>query len=171
MRTAKQILATIRTIKVAAERLQTKIQDVALECLAHAAEHGDATLMDALVKALPRGQRVEALVLWVEAHSPIRWTKDEDGERAGVGMLKQSNKKYVAFDLEAAEATPYYSFTKENEKKPLTLEALLKLIKNVEKRIDKAEDDGLIAEGEDVTVMKAYAKALAGIDPATITVQ
>ena len=74
-------------------------------CLAHAEEHGDATLVQRLYNELPNGQRREALLEWVNAYSPVRVT--QKGQK--VGMLKETSPKFVPFNLTDAEANPYWT--------------------------------------------------------------
>ena len=171
MRTTSQILKSIKAVCSTAAKLEATIHTLAVECLEHAQAHGDPSLMFALIKGLPTGQRVEALVLWVTAFSPIRFTKDEDGQRIAAKILGQNKKGYTPFNIEAATAVSYANFTKENEPKELTLEALMKLVKNMTSRYNKAEENGLVADGEGDAI-KAYIASLQSVAvPTTATIQ
>ena len=126
------------------------LRALAVECLEHAATHGDATAMLRLIQGLPTSYRVEALVLWIEAFSPVRFGKDENGVRVSVGILKKDAKKYVPFNLTAAKATPFDTFSKENETKPLDYAALERIITAFESRYNKAKEEGkVVAEDDD----------------------
>lgn len=135
--------------------LATDIHNVAVDCLKHAQEHNDPRKMDRLYSGLHRACRPEALKVWVQTHSPIRWNGD-----GKVGMLKQTAKAYTPFNVPAAEASPYYEAI-ENVKKPLTLAMLKAMIAQMEKKLDKAEDNDLIADGENVIEMRAFVKRVA----------
>lgn len=157
MRDAKQIRVTIRAIIKSAVSLQTKIAAVALECMAHAKEHGDATLANELYRGLPVGQRTASLKAWFETYSPIRFRNDET---KGVGVLPTTAKNYVPYDLEGAEANPYYKDV-ETVAKPLTLAALKKLVAGLETKVTNAKEGKgkvAIAEGEDAEAMLAFAR-------------
>lgn len=155
MRSKKQILASIKTVCTSAARLQVRIHEIALECLQHAQEHGDATLINTLYRGLPTGQRTESLRVWVETYSPIRFKSD-----GGVGVLKAEAKAFTPYDLVNAETNPYYT-ERETVKKPLTLDQLIKLANGMVNKVNKAEEEGRIAEGEDPAKMKAFAAAIA----------
>lgn len=157
-RKAADVRNAIKTVIASAGQLQTQIHELGLECLEHAEEHGDVTLADLMVKELPKGQRVEALKVWFETFSPIRW--NGKGE---VGQLKKEAKNYTPYDLEAAAATPYYSLTQEKKPQTLSLENLINIVQGLEKRIDKAEENGAIADGESVDAMRTYVKNLTSV--------
>lgn len=157
-RNATDIRNDIKTVITTAGQLQTRIHELSLECIEHAQEHGDVTLIDFLVKELPKGQRVEALKLWVETFTPIRWNgKDE------VGMLKAEAKTFTPFAIEKAASEPYYKLTKETIPRELSLEALMNIVNGFTKRIDKAEQDGTVKDGENVDTLRAYASKLQAI--------
>lgn len=154
-RKAADVRNDIKLIITTAGQLQTQIHELSLECLEHAEEHGDVTLADLLVKELPKGQRIEALKVWFETFSPIRW--NGKGE---VGQLKKEAKNYTPYDLEAAGATPYYQLTNEKKPQALTLEQIQNIVNGLTKRIDKAEEEGRIADGENVNAMRTYVENL-----------
>jgi hypothetical protein len=164
MRDAKAIRLTIRSIIRSAVSLQSKIAAVALECLAHAAEHGDATLANELYRGLPTGQRTASLKAWFETYSPVRFRNDET---KGVGLLQKDAKGYTPFDLEGAEANPYYKDV-ETVSKPLTMAALKKILSSLPTKVENAKNGKgkvAIAEGEDADAMLAFArKASALVD-------
>lgn len=159
MRTSQQIKASIKAIATAAGKIQDRIQAITIECVEHAQEHGDATLMGELIKALPSGQRVTTLREYVIAHTPIRWNKDGD-----VAMVSKESKLYTPFNLDGMKEAPYWVWGgKETVQKPLTLEAIKAIVNNLNKRLDKQiEKDNV--EG-DVNVMKAYIDALNNVEP------
>jgi vesicle coat complex subunit len=159
MRTASQINKTIKAIAASAGKLQDKIHACAMECLEHAEAHGDATLIDNLIKALPNGQRVTTLREWVQEFTPVRWNKD--GE---VALISKKSKLYEGFKLDQAKDLPYYAWAgAEKSTKPLTLEALMNLVRNLDKRIDKAVEKENI-DG-DVEEMRGYVRLLADVKP------
>lgn len=149
----KQVVSMIKRVATNSRKLNELIHDTAVQCMLHAQQHGDCTLMDNLVKSLHRGARVKALRIWVEDFSPIRWNGDDK-----VGILNEKAKTYTPYQIEEAQAKPFYDYTTENQKQPLTLEQLIKLVDGIPARIDKAENDGRF-EG-DVEAAKKWAAGL-----------
>lgn len=162
MRKASEIRKDMQALFQSAAKLQAKIHEIGLECIAHAQEHGDITLADSLVKGLEenaQGQRTETLKAWFTKYSPIVW--NGKGE---VVLLKDDNTRYTPFDVEAASAEPYYSMGKERKPVELTYDGLVKTVNAMLTRIEKAEageGNVTIKEGEDVTKMKTLAKRVA----------
>ena len=62
----------ITSIKTRGANLDQSIWECGVSCLNHASEHGDTTLLDKLVNALPKGSRRVAFVEWVLAHGQVR---------------------------------------------------------------------------------------------------
>ena len=135
--------------------LASDIHAVAMDCLKHTLEHSDPRKLDRLYAGLHKASRPEAFKVWVETFSPVRWNGD-----GKVGMLKQNAKSYTPFDLVGADAEPYWT-PQEKVGKPLTLAALKAIIARLEDKIDKAEEKDLIAEGENIIDMRAFAKRMA----------
>lgn len=149
---AASVSKSIASIAKRSKQLTSDIHNVGVQCLAHAREHGDITLIDRLYKALGSANAPEAFKAWVKEYSPITW--NGDGE---VKLIPSTNKMFKPFDLDGANANPYWNKI-EVKKTPLTYAAMLKVLQGMEKRVIKAQEDGLIAEGEDFTAMLALAK-------------
>lgn len=155
----KKIDAAIASIAKRSATLDADIHAAGIQCMLHArpkAEggHGDPRKADALFKALGKAHRAEALKVWFSTFSPIVWNGDKQ-----VGMTKLGAKTYVPFDVEAANANPFWT-PKETVTKPLTLAALKAIVAQMEKKVEKADADGKIAEGENVVEMRAYVAKL-----------
>lgn len=149
---AASVSKSIASIAKRSKQLTSDIHNVGVQCLAHAREHGDITLIDRLYKALGSANAPEAFKAWVKEYSPVTW--NGDGE---VKLIPSTNKMFKPFDLDGANSNPYWNKI-EVKKTPLTYAAMLKVLQGMEKRVIKAQEDGLIAEGEDVTAMLALAK-------------
>lgn len=148
----ESVSKSIASIKARSTKLTADIHNTGIQCLLHAQAHGDITLVDRLSKALAAANAPEAFKAWVKEYSPITW--NGDGE---VKLIPSTNKMFKPFDVDGANANPYWSKI-EVKKTPLTYAALLKLLQGLEKKVTKAQEDGNIAEGEDVTAMLALAK-------------
>lgn len=147
----KKIDAAIKSIGQRSKLLDLDIHSTAIQCLLHAEKHGDPRKMDNLLKALGKAHRAEALKVWVGEFSPIAWNGD-----GVVGIHPKTSKKFKPFAVEAADATPFWELTEEKASKPLTFEALKKIIAGLSKKVEKAETDGTVADGENVIEMKAW---------------
>lgn len=62
---AAEINKAIASIHTRGKKLDADIQTAGLSILNHANEHGDSTLADKLVLALPKGSRKLALTEWL----------------------------------------------------------------------------------------------------------
>jgi len=147
----EKIDAAIASIAERSQILDFDIHTTAVQCLLHAKEHGDPRKMDNLIKALGKAHRSKTLKLWAETYSPIRWNGD-----GKVGILPKDSKKYQPFDIDGADETKFWDLQEETVKKPLTLAALKKIVEGLTRKVDKAVEDGAIAEGENVVDMKAW---------------
>lgn len=112
---AAQINKAIVSIAARGKKLDADIQSAGLAIINHVQEHGDTTLADKLVNALPKGSRKLALVEWLLAFSKMRLldkANPEDAARIATGA-------YFAFDktkttnLEAATEKPWFDFKPE----------------------------------------------------------
>ncbi len=147
----KQFNTNVRTISKAGVKLDKLVHITAVGGLELVQADRNATRMDQLLKALPKGYRREAFKLWVQAHSPIRWNGDEK-----IGILKEAAKTYTPFAIEAADATPFWDFTVENKTvKTLSLEAILKLLKREGDKLEKADPEtGEVTDDEGKIIAK-----------------
>ena len=147
----KKIDDAIKSIGERSQILDFDIHTTAVQCLLHAEKHGDPRKMNNLINALGKAHRAKTLKLWVETYSPIRWNGD-----GKVGILPKDSKKYVPFQIEEADAMKFWDLQQETVKKPLTLAALKKIVEGLTRKVDKAVEDGAIAEGENVIAMKDW---------------
>lgn len=157
LQSSASVTRKIESIAKRSANLTRDIHETALQCLAHALPpseggHGDITLIDRLAKALAKANAPEVFKAWVKEYSPITWNGDDQ-----VKLIPSTNKMFKPFNLDGADANPYWEKI-EVAKKPLTYAALLKLLQGMEKKVLKAQEDGNIAEGEDPIAMLALAK-------------
>lgn len=144
----KKLQSNIKTIAKTGAKLSALIHLTAVQALVWASSldkdgnvRNDARPMDQLLNALPKGTRVEGFKAWVYMFSPIRWNGDEK-----VGVLKETAKTYKPYDIEGADACPFWEATKENEVKSLSPEALMALIKRETDKILSADAEGVVRD-------------------------
>lgn len=108
MRDKKAIETSINQIKVSGQKLDAKIQSVALEVLEHVELHSETSLACKLYNALPNGARKNALVAWFLEFGKIKVNTGKDKEAIPLKFDKEGTT-----DLEGAKAKAWYDFKKE----------------------------------------------------------
>lgn len=155
MKNAADINKAITSIAGRGAKLDKDIQHVGLSVMQHAAEHGDSTLADKLVQAMPKGGRKLALVEWMLAYSPIvvlDKVQDKDAIAAGRVFKLDRTKK---LDLVGAAEKPWHEFRKEAAVQDAFDAG--KAVTSVLARLNAAAKDGLAIEGKDVAIQKVEA--------------
>lgn len=135
---AADIDKAIALIANRGKKLDADIHQAACSTLAHAINHGDVTLAQKLVSAMPKSGRSKALVAWFIAHGPFAPGGD-DGKT--LVYLKSESA------LDKALVTPFWTFTEEREPAPFDLMAsLASLLARAEKALQNdKQDTSLIA--------------------------
>ncbi len=150
----KKINAGIRAIATSAARVNERIHEVAVLIAAHANEHGDCTPAGRLVEAMPASMRRSMLVLWFNTFTPIRVNLST----FKTGMLKAEQKGFVAFDVEAGTAKPFYSLAKDKpEAGDTTLADVNKAVASLIARLTKRVDDGKSAANDADAIVERIA--------------
>lgn len=130
---AKQIELAIKSIQARGSKLQKDIHLCAVSCLNHIEKHGDITLLNRLVQALPGGWRANAIKAWAEAFGKVNWDNTQKA------FTYDKSKKS---DIEGAIATSPEEFKPEAEYKPMDLaEAIKALIKKAQERVNSENDN------------------------------
>lgn len=132
----------------------------AMEICKHAKEHGDCSLAQELVMALPASVRREMMILWFATYTPIVVKNDE---KWNAKMHKPESKLFVEWNLEDGDAKPFYELAKENkERPPLDFEGLVKLVERLSNTIEKRVDNGEV-NAEDIPTALDIARKLKGL--------
>lgn len=131
------------------------IHATGMAILNHAFEHRDPRKLTNLLAAIHKSARPEAFKVWVENAGPIVFEK-------GVARMDTSEAA-KPWDLVTAASKPYFEAV-ENVGKPLTLEALLKVLQSTAEKIKKAENGKqVVAEGEDMAMLHALGARITGV--------
>lgn len=125
MTNAKTIMAAIETIGASGKALDKMIQEAGVAVLAHNEKHGDPSLANALIAAMPKGSRVSALKGWMLVHGKLSFNPEKK-----VMVYKKGGET----NIDAAIAEPWTDF------KPEPPFQALDLSKAVAKLVTKAED-------------------------------
>ena len=112
------ITAAIEDIRTTGKKLDQMIQVAACSIISHVEKHGDVTLINTLVDAMPQGSRVNALRDFIGTFAKVKYneaTKVFDYDKAGKTDLAgaqaimwtefKPEQPYVAFDLKALIAS------------------------------------------------------------------
>lgn len=143
---AAQINKAIASIASRGKKLDADIQQTGLSILNHVHEHGDSTLADRLVNALPKGSRKLALTEWLLAFGKLRVlskSNPDDAARIKAGAIFAYDKT-KSTDLDSASAKPWYEF--KPEASPLTAFDAQAAVQSVLTKLSKAKANGLSIE-------------------------
>ncbi len=107
------IVSAIEDIRSTGKKLDNMIQVAACSVIQHVGKHGDITLVNTLVEAMPNGSRVNALRDFIgtfskaeydEATKAFKFNKEKKTDLAGAEAIMWTEFKpeqpYVAFDLQ-----------------------------------------------------------------------
>lgn len=126
-----KLSAEIVSIRNTGAKFERRVYVAAVSCLAHIEAHGDITLLNDLVKALPGMARRNAIFAWAPAFGKVAY----DGDTKAFVYDKRGKT-----DIEGAMNVSPWEFKPEAEFKPFDLSATLaKLVEKAEKRSEKAD--------------------------------
>ena len=151
----KQLSSKIKLIKTNGAKLDALIQEAALGCIEHAAEHGDVRPANQLWEAMPNGSRRNALGMYLVEYGAIRVNTGKDKEQSRFKF-----KKDFETDVTAARAVMWYSLKTE---KDLAEEFNLSgKLQGLLKAYSKAVSDGqaIKATPDEIQVLTSLAAAM-----------
>ena len=151
----KQLMQKIKLIQTNGAKLDALIQDAALGCIEHAAEHGDVRPANQLWEAMPNGSRRNALGMYLCQYGAIRINTGKDKDQSRFKF-----KKDTVTDITAAASVMWYSFKPE---KDLAEEFnLSSKLHGLLKAYNKALSDGqaIKATPDEIQVLTSLAAAL-----------
>ena len=130
--TKATLVAAITEISVTGKKLDEMIWVAAVSVLAHVEKHGDVTIAQTLVDAMPKGSRVNALLAYLEEFGKVAW----DSAEKKLTFVK-TNKT----NIDGAMAVSWTEFKPEPPYQSMTLEgAVAALIKKAQDRADAGDD-------------------------------
>lgn len=144
---AKSINAAIESIQRRGKKLDKDIQIAALSAMQHHVEHGDVTLINRLVSAMPKGSRVNALRTFIDTFGAVRY--DTESKRF-------VHVKGKTFNIEAAMKVMWTEFKPESAYTPITdpLKQFDRLVSQFEKDVAEMGDQSKVTP-EMITALKA----------------
>ena len=151
----KQLNRKIKLIRTNGAKLDALIQEAALGCIEHAAEHGDVRPANQLWNVMPNGARRNALGMYLCQYCAMRVNTGKDKEQARFKFQKEFET-----DVTAARAVMWYSFKPEKDlAEEFNLHGKLQYLL---KAYNKALSDGqsIKATPDEIQVLKSLAAAL-----------
>lgn len=153
---AKTINNRCKKITSDINKINVYVHDTAMLIVNHAAPealngHHDCSFAKNLVEAMPKSYRLEMLKTWFSTYTPILVKIDSKTNAISVGFDTEYKKIAPAdkatatrkdgslwWNLEAAQNDPFYAIAERTPEKPaFDLAAMLKLLENTAKRIEK----------------------------------
>lgn len=145
---AKKTAALIVSIGKSSARMNENIHVAACSALAHHAEHGDVTLLNKLVAAMPKAARRNALYAWALAFDGrLQMNLGKDKADREANPLKHA-KGDGTVDIAGACEMPFWDYAPESQSyHQFDLDkALQALLKRAQKAMEEeAQDTALIA--------------------------
>lgn len=130
--------AATKSIMTRGVKFDKDVHIAGVSCLNHIEEHGDVTLLNNLVAALPKGSRVTAFMEWAEAYGKVSYSdelKEFKYDKLKVTLLEESkDKSWVEFKPEPEYKT--MDFTA----------AMAALLKKANERVNAGKGDKIDAE-------------------------
>lgn len=159
MTTTADISKAITSIQSRGVKLDASIHVTGCSVLAHASEHGDTTLADKLVLAMPKGARKLALVEWMLAFGQLAKLDpkaDKDAIQSGRLFKLDRTRK---LDMPGAMDTAWTEF--KPEAAVLTAFDVQAAVASVMARLTKAGAAGMTITGKAEALAQAQALVLA----------
>ena len=155
IKTAAEINKAIASIANRGAKLDGDSHKAGVSVLAHASEHGDSTLADRLVQAMPKGGRKLALVEWMLAHGQLA-KLDPTVDKAAItaGRIFKLDRTRT-LDLEGAIKDSWVTFKKEASVH--TAFDAQAAVKSVLARLKQANAKGLTVENKVQALAEAQA--------------
>lgn len=153
-KTSAEIDKAVKSIANRGAKLDGDIHVAGVSILAHASEHGDTTIADRLIAAMPKGARKLALVEWMLAYGQLaKLDPKVDKDAIAAGRVFKLDRTRT-LDIESAISTPWTEFKPEAAvSEAFDAQAAMKSLVT---RLVKAAENGKVVKGR--------AEALAQLD-------
>ncbi len=137
---SSQIEAAIKSITGRGAKLDADIHQCASSALWHVAQHGDVTLLNKLIIAMPKSGRTNALVAWALHFGRLLQNADKS-TRATAPLVvdKETEKLWAAAE---AQDAPFWTFKAKEGVATWSYDTYqASLIKSIKGALDKVSDD------------------------------
>ena len=134
----------IVSIKGRGAKLDKDIHQAALSAVANHAEHGNTSLVNALLLAMPRSARANALMAWMLANDP-KLAKNPGKDKDTVPLVHNKEGVGEAFNVGVADETPFWEYKAVEGAKPFSFDAYMA---SLTKGMDKALLDPSLTDAQ-----------------------
>ena len=151
----KELNSKIKLIRTNGAKLDALIQEAALGCIEHAANHGDVRPANQLWEAMPNGSRRNALGMYLCEYGAMRVNTGKDKDEARFKFQKDFET-----DVATAKAVMWHSFKPERDlSEEFNLSGKLQgLLKAYTKAV--SEGQAIKASPDEIQVLESLAAAL-----------
>ncbi|CAI3971326.1 hypothetical protein VAC51_00012 [Variovorax phage VAC_51] len=150
----------IVSIKGRGAKLDKDIHQAGLSALANHAQHGNTSLVNALLVAMPKSARANALMAWMLAMDP---KLAKNPAKDATAPLVHAKDQQGEFDASKADATPFWEFKVVEGGKPFSFDAYMA---SLTKGIERAMAEATVTEEQKAILAKAKAALGATAQPA-----
>lgn len=145
----------IASIKGRGAKLDKDIHQAALSAIDNHAKHGNMSLINGLVLAMPKSGRANALVAWILAFDPMVM---KNPAKDAAQPLVHNRDGVGAVDIDKADETPFWEFKAQEGVSVFSFDSY---ITSLTKGIDKALAQPDLSEEQIARLKGAKAAALA----------
>lgn len=143
--TAKQVSTKIKSIASRSVKLSDDIQSAAVACAQHSHLYGDYTLAVALIEAVGKGAKREALRLWLQKFGAMTVTSRKEQQEGASSMRYAKSQRLEGEALEAkieeAKGTPWYEAPTERDAHSFSVASgFASLMRKIEKSIAEGKE-------------------------------
>jgi hypothetical protein len=147
----------ISSIAQRGKKLDADIHQAACSALSHHGEHGDTSLINRLILAMPKSGRRSALVAWAVAFDPNLTTNSDKETKADQPLVHVKGTK-LKLDLDKAMDEPFWEFAPEHAYVQFDLAAALaRIVKQAEKALQTSEQDAALISPEKLAALRTLA--------------
>lgn len=149
---ASEVTKLIESIHGRGKKLDADIHRCAVSCLHHADQHGDVTLLQKLIEAMPKSARRNAVIGWACAFG--KFAPSEDGKSVVYAKEEET-------DIEQAIAIAPWEFAPEQAFRPFDLD---KELDRLMKKAIEAAESGDERHNVDTDKLTAIRRAASGVN-------
>lgn len=150
------IIKHIAEIRETGASYQKLLHRTVCQVFMHAAEHKDVSLIAALANSLPEMTDTKGLARYLAEFGPVKLVFDEKEACWKATQYKTDGKTYKPYDVDGVVKTPFWTWVKANQPKPMAFADLLSTIASRIKAASDAHDEGrFVGDYNDVLALQA----------------
>ncbi len=158
------IIKSIASLSKRAKKLGEDFHLTAVSALAHAEQHGDATLCGRVVAAMGMVSRRQDMITWFAMYGPIKIVHNKKEDIFEASFFKKDDVRYRPFNVAGATSNPFWEKI-EDRPNPMGFGDLVGAFYQRKAAAKKAHEEGRYVGNydEDMRIMDRVEKAF-GVD-------